>query len=118
MSTAFAQTIVAQAEARVARRCASVAFLEEIARLRHNAQPLREMRGLCTDDIGNRHAWRIVIEDAPREMQAKRLCRIILHPYISTVVPVMDADDDEAMRHAGRLFRDLIAAWDLRIEAA
>jgi hypothetical protein len=118
MSTSFAETVVSQTLAQGTRRSASIAFLSEIVRRKEAKRPKQESRGVCVDEIGNRHAWRIVIEEAPGELAVKRLCRITLAPYISTVVPVMDSNDEDAMKHAARLFRDLIAAWDLRIETA
>lgn len=117
MSIAFAETVTAESLAKGTRRSASIAFLSEIVRRKEAQRPKRETRGTCVDQVGNRHSWRIVIEDAPADYQVRRLCRIVLDPYISTVVPVMDASDEDALKHAARLFRDLIAAWDLRIEA-
>jgi hypothetical protein len=118
MSTSFAATVVAESLSRGTRRSASIAFMNEAARLREAKRAAIERRGTCVDPVGNRYAWRIVLEDAPGESPVKRLCRIVLDPYISTVVPVMNANDEDAMKHAARLFRDLINAWDMRLETA
>lgn len=118
MSTSFVETVVSESLSKGTRRSASLAFLNEIVRRKLAKRPKVETHGVCFDDVGNRHVWRIVIEDAPGNCAAQRLCRIVLDPYISTVVPVMDSNDEDAMKHAARLFRDLTAAWDLRIETA
>lgn len=97
-----------------AARPALIAFIDETP----PRSCILETRGTCIDPLGQRHGWRIVLEEAPGESPVKRLCRIVLDPYISTVVPVMNANDEAAMKHAARLFRDLINAWDLRIETA